>query len=95
MCIPWYSHEFILSFQTISAYTKYVKGDLDKVLDVAMKGEVDEEVEKLFSNKNWWKKVVPKMKALGFMDMMSESKEAGNNGRGRMKRDTKREMVLV
>ena len=85
----------ISSFQTISAYTKYVKGDLDKVLDVAMKGEVDEEVEKLFSNKNWWKKVVPKMKALGFMDMMSESKEAGNNGRGRMKRDTKRELVLV
>ena len=57
-----------------------------------MEGEVDDEVEKLFSNKNWLKKVVPEMKAAGFMDMM---KDAGASGRGRMKRDTKRELVLV
>ena len=95
MGIPCYFHKYFLSFKTLSAYTKYHKGDFDVVFDAAMKGEVDEEVKNLFENKNFWKKVVPKMKALGFMDMMSEAKGPGNSGQGRAKRDTTGELVLV
>ena len=53
--------KYIISF---SAYNKYTPGDLDVVLGKMQDQEVDNEVERLFTDEQWLQKIIPKMKVI-------------------------------